>query len=318
MAYEHVSVMLDEAVHYLGCRPAHIVVDGTLGGAGHARAICRKIDPDGLLIGIDQDLDAIVNAREVLAPYRPSVRLFHDNFANLEAILQSLDLPAVDGVLLDLGLSRHQLEASGRGFSFKREEPLDMRMNQEARLTARELVNSLDEQQLRRVFFQYGEERLAKQIARRIVAERRRGPITTSTQLAQIVNAAVPARSSDRRRIHPATRVFMALRIAVNQELERLEAFMANAVDLLNPGGRLCVLAFHSLEDRIVKHHFNFLARGCICPPDFPQCVCNKQQLVRVLTPRAVKPTQAEISANPLARSARLRAVEKLPAPDAP
>ncbi len=312
MTYRHVSAMLEEAVTCLSCRPGGIYVDGTLGGAGHARAICQRIMPQGVLVGIDQDSDAIANARCVLAPFGSGVHLFHGNFVLLPDFLAQLNIVAVDGILLDLGLSQHQLESSGRGFSFQKDEPLDMRMDIRTPTSARDLVNQLEEFQLVRIFKQYGEERWSKRIARAIVKARSLSEIGTSRQLAELIRAAVPAHAA-RQKIHPATRVFMALRIAVNKELERLETILSTAVDYLLPGGRLCILSFHSLEDRMVKHRFKALAKGCTCPPDLPQCVCHKQPRVRLITRKVLRPTPEETARNPMARSTRLRAVEKLP-----
>jgi len=312
MLYRHIAVMLKETVDYLNCKPGKIYVDCTLGGSGHAKAICKEITPEGLLIGIDQDNDSIRNAKKVLKPYESIVRIFHDNFVNLPVILRQLNISAVDGILLDLGISFHQIESSGRGFSFNKDEPLDMRMNAASGPTAEDLINSVSEKDLRHIFKIYGEERRARQIARRIIQVRGQKEISSSKQLAQIVCDAIPKRARVHQRIHPATRVFMALRIAVNKELDRLEAFMENVVDLLNPKGRLCVLSFHSLEDRIVKHRLKTLEKGCICPPDFPKCVCNKKKAIRILTPKVLRPTKEEIAVNPRARSTRLRAIEKL------
>ena len=312
MQYNHIPAMPVEVAAYLNCRPGKIYVDCTLGGCGHAMEICRKIVPDGLLIGIDQDMDAIKNAEEKLKPYESSVRLFHDNFINLKTILSHLNITSADGILLDLGLSLYQLESSGRGFSFKRNEPLDMRMNIQSGITAEEIINKSSEESLRKIFSDYGEERRAKQIARKIVKIRNDKPIKTSVQLAGIVVGPAKKGKSAYQKIHPATRVFMALRIAVNRELERLESFMENVVDYLNPGGRLCVLSFHSLEDRIVKHRIKALEKGCICPPQFPKCVCNKKSVLRSLTKKVIRPTKEEILKNPMARSTRLRAAEKL------
>ncbi len=287
-------------------------MDGTLGGAGHAEAICRRIMPGGVLIGIDQDSDAIAHARQVLAPFGTCVHLFHGNFVHLPEFLKQLDIDAVDGILLDLGLSQHQLESSGRGFSFLRDEPLDMRMDVRSTVRARDLVHQLSESQLVRTFRDYGEERYAKRIARAIVSARRQGEIATSRQLAELIRAAVPPQSAGRRRIHPATRVFMALRIAVNRELERLESLLDVAVDYLQPGGRLCILSFHSLEDRMVKRRFRALTNPCTCPPGLPQCVCGRRPRVRLLTRRVQRPTPEETARNPMARSTRLRGIEKL------
>jgi len=221
-------------------------------------------------------------------------------------------MASVDGILLDLGMSQHQIENSGRGFSFNKDEPLDMRMDIRSELTAEKLVNSLSQAELQKLFKEYGEERRAKQIARHIVKIRQDQKIKSSKQLAQIIMGSIPAQAAFKQKIHPATRVFMALRIAVNRELERLETFLEYAVDLLNPGGRLCVLAFHSLEDRKVKQHFKVLEKGCTCPPQFPQCACGKEPRLRILTKKVLRPTDEEIAANPMARSTRLRAAEKI------
>lgn len=312
MTFRHVSAMLQEAVACLSCRPGGIYVDGTLGGAGHARAICQQIMPDGLLVGIDQDADAIANARRVLEPYLSNIRLFHGNFVHLPDFLAQLEIETVDGILLDLGLSQHQLEASGRGFSFNRDEPLDMRMDIRTGTSAADLVNRLEEKELSRIFVQYGEERWSKPIARAIVKARALRRIRTSRQLAELVVSAVPVRVAAKQKIHPATRIFQALRIVVNKELDRLAEFMSSAVDLLSPKGRLCILSFHSLEDRMVKQKFRALAKGCDCPPDLPVCACGKQPQVRLVTKKVLRPTAEEIARNPMARSTRLRAIEKL------
>jgi len=313
MPYKHIPVMLNEALYYLNCEPGKIFVDCTLGGSGHAKAILKKIVPAGLLIGIDQDKDAIRNARVVLKAYASNIRLFNENFIYLPELLSQLDIDSIDGVLLDLGISLDQLESSGRGFSFKRDEPLDMRMNIESSTKAENLLNRLEKDSLAKIFKEYGEERWAWQIAQKIVKVRKREAIKSTKQLSQIVCSAIPKRRRDsNQRIHPATRVFMALRIAVNRELERLDLFMEKVINLLNPYGRLCVLSFHSLEDRIVKHRIKALEKGCICPPDFPKCVCNKEKKVRLLTKKVLRPSADEIKANPMARSARLRAVERI------
>jgi 16S rRNA (cytosine1402-N4)-methyltransferase len=304
--------MLNEVLFYLDCRPGKICVDCTLGGGGHARAICEKIAPGGVFIGIDQDIDAVTNAKTVLPKDSVSVHLFHGNFIRLPEFLGRLDIEAADGILLDLGLSLHHLKDSGRGFSFQKDEPLDMRMDTQCATTAADLVNGLTVQELQKIFSDYGEEHRAKQIANGIVKFRRHQKIRTSKQLAQIVIDSIPTAAAARQKIHPATRIFMALRIAVNQELERLKTFMEHAVDLLNSGGRLCVLSFHSLEDRIVKQRLKALEKGCTCPPQYPQCVCGRKPTVRLLTKKVVRPGREEIAANPMARSTRLRAAEKI------
>jgi 16S rRNA (cytosine1402-N4)-methyltransferase len=312
MEFRHTPVMRAEVLAYLNCRPGKVYADCTLGGSGHARAILEKILPNGLLIGIDQDRDAVENAARVLAPYEANIRLFHDSFTHLPEILSCLSIVSIDGVLADLGLSSHQLEASGRGFSFRKNEPLDMRMNIDATLTAEDIINSETEARLEGIFRNYGEERWAGRIARKIVAARAKKRIQTSEALARLVLEAVPRKDARSRKIHPATKIFMSLRIAVNRELENLDAFIPVAVDALAHGGRLCILSFHSLEDRIVKHRLKELAQGCICPSDFPQCVCGRKKKLRVLTRKAVRPAAREIAQNPLARSSRLRAGERL------
>ncbi len=311
--YRHIPAMPREVASFLDCSPGDVVVDCTLGGSGHAREICGNILPDGLLVGIDQDMDAIRNAETTLAPFAANIRLFHGPFTRLPEFLSQLGLDSVDAILMDLGLSLHHIEGSGRGFSFQKDEPLDMRMNQEGRTRAESLVNRLNARELEKIFKEYGEERWSRAIARHIVRERKKESIRTTGRLARIIRAAVPGKAAAASRIHPATRVFMALRIAVNRELDRLQRFLEFAPDLLNPGGRLCVLSFHSLEDRIVKRRFKALEKGCTCPPAFPVCACGREPMVRLLTRKTVRPGADEIAANPMARSTRLRACEKLP-----
>jgi len=310
--FKHIPVMLPQALYYLNCTPGKIYVDCTLGGSGHARAICKKIIPGGIFIGIDQDVDAVRNAKKILTPFDVTIHLFHDNFVHLPELINQLKIDAVDGILLDLGISLHQIESSGRGFSFNKDEPLDMRMNITSGTTAEDLINGMEEKNLKKIFYNFGEERWAGQIAKRIVTQRQRKPIKSSRKLAQIVCDAIPKKVSYKQKIHPATRTFMALRIAVNRELEMLDGFMENVVDLLNPNGRLCVLSFHSLEDRKVKHRMKALGKGCICPPGLPECACKKKPLVRILTKKVVRPTEDEVINNPMARSAKLRAAEKI------
>ena len=311
MSFEHIPVMPKEVAFYLDCRPGKIYADCTLGSSGHARRILEKIIPGGVLIGIDQDKDAIWNAKKVLKSAGVTVHLFHDNFINLPDILQHLKIAAVDGILLDLGISLHQLKASGRGFSFRKDEPLDMRMDVTSKTTAGDLINRLEEKELKKIFYTYGEERWAAQIAKKIVKERELSAIKSSAHLAQIVREAIPKPALSQK-IHPATRVFMALRIAVNRELEMLDLFMENVAAILNPKGRLCVLSFHSLEDRIVKHRIKALEKVCVCPPDFPKCICNQKRVLRSLTKKVVRPTENEIAKNPMARSTKLRAAERI------
>jgi 16S rRNA (cytosine1402-N4)-methyltransferase len=324
MVFRHTPVMVNEVLSHLNCEPGDQVVDCTLGGAGHARAILKQIQPGGVLVGIDQDSEAIRHAAAVLAmemetapamdmeTKQSRIRLFHDNFQNLPHILSQIGIASLDGVLADLGLSQYQIEASGRGFSFRQHEPLDMRMNADAETTAADIVNAAPEKRLAWIFKEYGEERWAGRIAGRIVAARADKYIRTAKELADIVEAAVPRRDAAKRKIHPATKVFMALRIAVNRELEILDDFIIDAVNCLKPGGRICMVSFHSLEDRIVKTRFREMEKACVCPPDFPVCVCRRQPEIRILTRKVVRPEEDEIHVNPMARSARLRAAEKL------
>ena len=284
MAFQHVSAMMHEVMECLACRAGGTYVDCTLGGSGHAKAICEKIGSDGRLIGIDQDRDAIANAKTILAPFVANINFFHGNFTGLPEYLAQLGIAAVDGILLDLGLSQHQLEASGRGFSFQKDEPLDMRMDERRDKRAEDLVNRLSEAELTHIFQRLGEERWSKRIARAIVATRGRDPIRTTGQLVELVRQAVPARAAAAQKIHPATRIFMALRIAVNEELACLDRFLDASVDLLRPNGRMCILSFHSLEDRMVKQRFRQWADPCTCPPDLPRCVCGARPKVRLIT----------------------------------
>lgn len=312
MPYRHIPVMVDEVLGFLNCRPGKICVDCTVGGAGHARAIIEKILPEGLLIGIDQDKAAVDAAAVALAPYQKNVRLFHDNFVNLSNILKKNNVEKVDGILADLGLSLYQLEGSGRGFSFQGDEPLDMRMDTEGSVTAAEILNSSSANTLKHLFKTYGEEPWAGRIAEKIVTYREKNHIRTTGELVDLVCAAIPQRAIRKRQIHPATKVFMALRIAVNNELERLGQFLEVAVDALRPGGRICLLSFHSLEDRIVKHRLRAMENPCTCPADFPRCVCRNSPRLRILTKKLRRPGAAEVAANPMARSTCLRAAEKL------
>ena len=311
-AFQHIPVMRDEAIGALNCAKGKIMVDATVGGAGHAKVIAEQILPEGLLIGIDRDHAAIAHSTAELASYKPRVRLYQGSYTQLGDILEELDIDGVDGILLDLGMSRYQIESSGRGFSFRGDEPLDMRMDTDTPTTAEDLINRLKEAELKKMFRDFGEERWAGRIAHRIVQERKQSRITTTRELSRIVRQAIPPGSSANRRIHPATRVFMALRIAVNRELEQLKTFMAHICNWLNPGGRFCALSFHSLEDRIVKHQLKEMATGCTCPPDMPRCNCNETPRMRIITRKPLRPTAAEVEQNPLARSTRLRAAERL------
>jgi 16S rRNA (cytosine1402-N4)-methyltransferase len=304
--------MLNEIIAYLNCKPGKCYVDCTVGGAGHSGAILEKIYPDGLLIGIDQDADAIKNATRLLKPFGSNVHLFHENYVHLPNLLSQLNILKVDGIIADLGLSLYQLENSGRGFSFQKNEPLDMRMNVESKMTAADIVNFGTQTQLETIFREFGEERWARKIAQKIVMVRAEQKILTNEELAKIICNAIPGRALHQRKKHPATKVFMALRIAVNNELEVLETFLDSALEFLNPGARMCFLSFHSLEDRIVKKRFKDWEGNCTCPPDFPECVCHPEKKVKILTRKAVRASDAEVAENPMARSACLRVAEKL------
>lgn len=312
-AFRHVSVMPGEVVELLAPRSGGLYLDGTVGGGGHARLILEASAPDGRLIGLDRDPSALDAAGGELTPFGARVTLLCGSFADLAGHLASLGVEAVDGILLDLGVSSHQLDTPARGFSFREDGPLDMRMDPAQPEGAAELLARADEDALKRIFREYGEERWAGRIAREIVKVREAAPLTTTRQLAELVCRVVPGGYVPQR-IHPATRVFQALRIAVNGELEALEAGLAAALDGLNPGGRLVVISFHSLEDRLVKQFFRAAAGPCICPPRLPVCVCDRRAQVKILTPRGVRPTEGEIAANPRSRSAVLRAIERLAA----
>ncbi|MBU1194187.1 MAG: 16S rRNA (cytosine(1402)-N(4))-methyltransferase RsmH [Proteobacteria bacterium] len=312
MEFEHTSVMPQEVHEHQNLKPGNICVDCTLGGAGHALATLKSILPDGKLIGIDQDLDAIKHAKKVLQPFENQVLLNHSNFSDLPQILSSNNIEGVHSILLDLGFSLNQLRNGNRGFSFKKEEPLDMRMDIRNNLTASEIINSFQEKDLADLFFRFGEEKLSRRIARRIVQERTTAPIQTSLALAQIIEKAVPSRQTYKQRIHPATRVFQALRIAVNAELEQLETFLETAPSLLLKGGRLLIISFHSLEDRIVKQAFKKFEDGCTCPPKLPVCLCGFTPVMKTITRKPITPTKQEIENNPMARSSKLRVAQKI------
>lgn len=307
----HVPVMLREVIQYLGPRPGGVYVDATVGAGGHARAVLEQIGPAGLLIGLDRDPDALQAAWEQLAAYREQLVLIQENFVRAGLVLDRLGIPAVDGFLFDLGVSSPQLDRAERGFSYWQDAPLDMRMDPRQPTSAYHLVNGLTEDELARILFAYGQERWARRIASVIVRERQRRPIETTGHLADLVKAAIPA-AARRRGPHPARRTFQALRIAVNDELGAVQKAVEVAVSRTRAGGRICFLSYHSLEDRVVKEGFRRLAGACSCPPGLPVCRCGAKAVVRVLTPRPVLPGEGEVAANPRARSARLRAAERL------
>ncbi len=310
MVYGHKPVLLDECLTALGIKPDGVYLDGTLGRAGHSLEIVRRLTT-GRLIGVDRDEAALEAARERLAPYMDRVTLVHSNFERLGEILAELNLNGVDGMLFDLGVSSPQLDDAERGFSYMHDAPLDMRMDRTSDLTAREVVNGWSYEELRRILFDYGEERYAPAIASAICRRREEREIETTLELAEIIRGAMPAKAL-REKQHPAKRSFQAIRIAVNGELDALPPMLRAAADGLNPGGRLAVISFHSLEDRIVKRTMQELATGCTCPPEFPVCVCGKKPKMKVITRKPVVSGPAELTYNPRARSAKLRVAEKI------
>lgn len=308
--FHHVSVLLEECIDGLNIRPDGIYVDGTLGGAGHSSHIAARLST-GRLIGIDRDPVALKAAGERLAPFGDKVQLVHSNFCEIANVLDSLGIDAVDGILLDLGVSSPQLDDGSRGFSYMVDAPLDMRMNNADALTAQEVVNTYSYEELRRILFDYGEERYAPQIAANICRIRETKPIKTTLELVDVIRGAMPA-SALREKQHPAKRSFQAIRIAVNDELGAVRQVMEAAIPRLNPGGRLAIITFHSLEDRIVKNAMSDAAKGCICPPNFPVCVCGKKPQVKLVTRKPIVSGEEELQRNPRARSAKLRVCEKI------
>lgn len=311
MSSFHTPVLKKEVVEALNCSSGGVYVDGTVGGGGHAREILEKSSPGGILIGIDLDDDALAEASANLKSFGHRKKLFKGNFADMAEILAGLHIEQVDGILLDLGVSSHQLDTASRGFSFSLDAPLDMRMDNSGGLNAYDLVNSLPEDDLKKIIKEYGEEMMASRIVRAIAAKRKSAPIHTTRQLADIVFQAVPP-AFRHRKIHPATRTFQALRIAVNEELVNVRKGIEEGVDLLKGGGRIAVISFHSLEDRIVKDIFRSLEKGCICPPDFPVCTCRQKPKLRVLNRKPITAAAEEIKDNVRARSAKLRSAEKV------
>lgn len=308
--FYHVSVLLEPCIQALNIRPEGIYVDGTLGGAGHSSRIAAQLTT-GRLIGIDRDPVALQAAGERLAPFGERVHLVHSNFCQMDQVLQSLDIPGADGILLDLGVSSPQLDDGDRGFSYMADAPLDMRMNSEDSLDAATIVNTWPFEELKRILYDYGEERYAPRIASAICARRETAPIRSTLELVDIIKGAMPA-AALREKQHPAKRSFQAIRIAVNDELNSVAKGMEAAIASLNPGGRLAVITFHSLEDRIVKNAMASAAKGCVCPPEFPVCVCGQKPKVKILTRKPIVAGEEELERNPRARSAKLRVCEKL------
>ncbi len=312
MGFEHIPVLLEECIEGLAIKPDGIYVDCTLGGAGHSLEIAKRLSPEGRLIGIDRDEEALRAASDRLAGYK-NVVYVHDNFANIKTVAQEQNLYAsgVDGFLLDIGVSSHQLDEADRGFSYNYDAPLDMRMDRRNPLSAHTVVNTYSAERLTKIIADYGEERWAKRISDFIVAERQKKPIDTTFELVSVIKKAVPkgARSDGP---HPAKRTFQAIRIEVNGELEILGSSLREMTELLKPGGRLCIITFHSLEDRIVKNVFRELENPCTCPRDFPVCVCGKKPSVKIITRRPVTAGSAELALNHRSHSAKLRIAEKI------
>ena len=308
--FHHVSVLLEECLEALDIKPDGIYVDGTLGGAGHSSRVAARLK-GGRLIGIDRDPVALKAAGERLEPYKNNITLVHSNFCEIAQVLQEQGISGVDGILLDLGVSSPQLDDAQRGFSYMADAPLDMRMNAGDPLSARDVVNTWSQEELRRILYVYGEERYAPQIASAICRRREETPIETTLQLVDVIRSAMPA-SALREKQHPAKRSFQAIRIAVNDELGSVEKVMRDAIPLLNPGGRLAVITFHSLEDRIVKTAMAEAAKGCTCPPEFPVCVCGKKPQVKLISRKPITASNAELEENPRSRSAKLRVCQKL------
>lgn len=310
MEFKHISVLLNETIDSLCIKPDGIYADGTLGGGGHSFEIASRLAQNGRLIGIDRDTDALEAASKRLASFN-NVTYVHSNFSEIKSILQNENIPHIDGAVIDLGVSSYQLDKSERGFSYMEDAPLDMRMDRGAPLSAYDVVNTYSEEELTRIFFEYGEEKFSKKIAKLICEQRQIQNIETTLELVDIIKKAIPV-NSRQKGSHPAKRVFQAIRIEVNSELEPLKKSLADFFDCLSPGGRLSVISFHSLEDRIVKQTFQSFAKGCTCPKDFPICVCGNKPRGKVITTKPILPSEEEITYNKRSKSAKLRVCEKL------
>ena len=310
MNFEHKSVLLQECLGELEIKRRGIYLDGTLGGGGHSYEIAKRLTDEGHLIGIDQDEAAILAATERLAPFQDRVTIVRDNYKNAPRVLESLEYPLVDGILLDLGVSSYQLDTAERGFSYMHDAPLDMRMDQRQKLTAYEIVNEYPQQEITRVIRDYGEDMFAANIAKHIAEARKKAPIKTTFELNELIKAAIPAKMREKGG-HPSKRTFQAIRIECNAELEVLKDSIDAMIDCLKPGGRFCIITFHSLEDRIVKTAFKTAENPCICPPNFPVCTCGRESKGHVITRKPILPCEEEIQENPRAQSAKLRVFEK-------
>ena len=306
MEFKHVSVLLDECIEGLNIRPDGIYCDGTAGGAGHSKEIAKRLD-SGLLVAVDRDPEAVAVATARLAGL--PAKVVRGNYSELDEIFERLGLEGADGILMDLGVSSYQLDNAERGFSYHNDAPLDMRMSSEG-LSAKDVVNDYDEQRLAKIIFEYGEEKFSRNIAKKIVQAREEKPIETTLELAEIIKSAVPQKV--RREKNPCKKTFQAIRIEVNSELEHLSTALDKAFDLLNVGGRLCIITFHSLEDRLVKQRFRSFCQGCICPPDFPVCVCGRTPRGKLITRKPIEPSQEELEMNKRSHSAKLRIIEKI------
>lgn len=311
MHFEHKSVLLDETIESLNIKPDGVYIDGTLGGAGHASKICEGLSPQGILIGIDQDKDALEVSKERLEKFKNKKYFVYSNFSRIKDVIAALGISQVDGVLLDIGVSSYQLDEGSRGFSYMQDAPLDMRMDTTREFCAENVVNEYEEEALARIIYEYGEEKWAKRIANFIVREREKKRIQTTGELVEIIKNAIPA-PARRRGPHPAKRTFQAIRIEVNNELGILEQTIRDISEILNVGGRICIITFHSLEDRIVKNAFKELSTACKCPAEYPICRCNGRSVLRVITKKPILPSEDELAANPRARSAKLRVAEKV------
>lgn len=310
MEFKHVSVLLNETIDSLDIKPDGIYADGTLGGGGHSFEIASRLSHDGLLIGIDRDTDALEAAGKRLSEF-PNVRYVHNNFADIKNILKNEGLSHLDGAVIDLGVSSYQLDSGERGFSYMQQAPLDMRMDRSSDFSAYDVVNTYCEEDLVRIFFDYGEEKFSRRVARLIVNKREQKSIDTTMELVDIIKQAIPEKFRQKGS-HPAKRIFQAIRIEVNSELEPLRQAVTDFFDCLAPGGRLAIITFHSLEDRIVKQTFQSFAKGCTCPKDFPVCVCGKKSTGKIITNKPILPTEEEILYNKRSKSAKLRVCEKL------
>ena len=310
MEFKHQSVLLEETINNLNIQPDGIYVDGTLGGGGHAFHVCSRLSEKGHFIGIDQDAAAIEAAGERLRPFGDKVTIVRSNYSDMKQVLQSLGVSGVNGIVLDLGVSSYQLDTAERGFSYRENAPLDMRMDQRQEKTARDIINGYSEMELYRIIRDYGEDKFAKNIAKHIVRARQEKPVETTDELTEIIKAAIPMKF---RAVggHPAKRTFQAIRIELNQELEVLRGHLKEMVELLDDGGRICIITFHSLEDRIVKNIFRKCENPCECPPSFPACVCGKKSMGKVITRKPILPSEEELEINPRAKSAKLRVFER-------